>query len=167
MLLVILSGVFGVIVYTVVPRRLSDNRAQTSQAEMIAEINAINRELQDVAQPLDEKEAKSVQAAIEKTRLGGSLGERLAGRPRRCATERALRRLKASATSRNDEKEDARQALDDVIGLLERKSALLARARQHIRYRAILEIWLYVHVPATFALLAALIVHIISVFYYA
>ena len=29
-----------------------------------------------------------------------------------------------------------------------------------------LEIWLYLHVPATFALLAALIAHILSVFLY-
>ena len=38
--------------------------------------------------------------------------------------------------------------------------------RRHIRIRAALEIWLYVHVPATFALLAALTAHIVSVFFY-
>jgi hypothetical protein len=35
-----------------------------------------------------------------------------------------------------------------------------------MRIKALLEVWLYVHVPATFALLAALTAHIISVFYY-
>jgi hypothetical protein len=35
-----------------------------------------------------------------------------------------------------------------------------------MRLKALLEIWLYVHVPATFALLAALAAHIVSVFYY-
>ena len=34
------------------------------------------------------------------------------------------------------------------------------------RLKAMLEIWLYVHVPATFALIAALIAHIVSVFFY-
>ena len=33
-------------------------------------------------------------------------------------------------------------------------------------YKALLEFWLYVHVPATFALIAALMAHIISVFFY-
>jgi hypothetical protein len=29
-----------------------------------------------------------------------------------------------------------------------------------------LEIWLYLHVPLTFALIAALVAHIVSVFFY-
>jgi hypothetical protein len=53
-----------------------------------------------------------------------------------------------------------------VVALHERKQALLERARRHIRYKTLLELWLYVHVPITFALLAALIVHIVSVFYF-
>ena len=32
--------------------------------------------------------------------------------------------------------------------------------------RALLEIWLYVHVPATIGLVAALIAHIVAVFFY-
>ena len=35
-----------------------------------------------------------------------------------------------------------------------------------MRLKALIEVWLYVHVPATFALLAALAAHIVSVFYY-
>ena len=44
--------------------------------------------------------------------------------------------------------------------------AALARIRQHLRLKALLEIWLYIHVPLTFALIAALFVHIFSVFFY-
>ncbi len=50
--------------------------------------------------------------------------------------------------------------------LLQRKAAALSRIRRHVRIRAMLEIWLYVHVPLTFALIAALAAHIISVFFY-
>jgi hypothetical protein len=32
--------------------------------------------------------------------------------------------------------------------------------------KALLQIWLYVHVPLTIALLAALTAHVVSVFYY-
>ena len=35
-----------------------------------------------------------------------------------------------------------------------------------MRLRALLEVWLFVHVPLTVALLAALTAHIVSVFYY-
>jgi hypothetical protein len=35
-----------------------------------------------------------------------------------------------------------------------------------MQYQAMMEIWLYVHVPLSFALLAALIAHIVSSFFY-
>ena len=50
--------------------------------------------------------------------------------------------------------------------LLERKEAALSLIRQHLRYKALLEVWLYIHIPMTFALIAALAAHIISVFFY-
>ena len=40
-----------------------------------------------------------------------------------------------------------------------------ARLRRDVRYKALMDIWLYLHVPLTFALLAALTAHIISIFY--
>jgi hypothetical protein len=48
---------------------------------------------------------------------------------------------------------------------LSEKETLLARIRSDIRYKALMEIWLYLHVPLTFALIAALTAHIISIFY--
>ena len=42
----------------------------------------------------------------------------------------------------------------------------LARLRKHLQIKALLQVWLYVHVPMTFALLAALSAHIFSVFFY-
>ena len=57
-------------------------------------------------------------------------------------------------------------ASDKVVKLLIRRQTQLARIRRHLRIRALLEIWLYVHVPATVALLAALFAHILSVFFY-
>jgi hypothetical protein len=56
--------------------------------------------------------------------------------------------------------------LEKVDTLLERKQAMLGKLRRHLKLRALLEVWLYVHVPATVALLAALSAHIVSVFFY-
>jgi len=47
-----------------------------------------------------------------------------------------------------------------------RKSTLIDRVRRDLRYRAVMEIWLYAHVPLSFALLAAVIAHVVSVFYF-
>ena len=49
--------------------------------------------------------------------------------------------------------------------LLDEKAQLLARARRDISYKAMMDIWLYLHVPLSFALLAALLAHIVSVFF--
>jgi hypothetical protein len=53
-----------------------------------------------------------------------------------------------------------------VVNLLERKAAALGRIRKHMKIKALLEVWLFVHVPVTFALIAALAAHIVSVFFY-
>jgi hypothetical protein len=88
---------------------------------------------------------------------------RLSGNERGCRNARALSELRARMAIATDSEEDA---LSAVVQLLERKAAALSRIRRAMRIRALLEIWLFVHVPITFALIAALIVHIISVFFY-
>ena len=50
--------------------------------------------------------------------------------------------------------------------LLDEKAQLLTRARRDISYKAMMDVWLYFHVPLSFALLAALGAHVISVFFY-
>jgi hypothetical protein len=57
-------------------------------------------------------------------------------------------------------------AMAMVEGLLERRQSMLDRLRRHLQLRGLLEIWLYVHVPATIALIAALVAHIVAVFFY-
>lgn len=163
MVVVIVSGFFGIYYYAVVPRRMSDNRGQTSQAEMLDEIASLNRELREAAQPLDQEFAKEVDRAITKTRLKRGLLQRLSRRDAGCATARALKRLRKASLSASV---DERRPLNEVLSILERKNALLDRSRRHIRYKSLLQLWLYVHVPLSFALLAALIAHIVSVFFY-
>jgi hypothetical protein len=56
--------------------------------------------------------------------------------------------------------------LQQLIVLLCRRQAVLRRIRRDIRLRGWLKIWLYFHIPVTFALLVALVVHIVSTFVY-
>ena len=50
--------------------------------------------------------------------------------------------------------------------MLRKRQGQLDQMRRHMRLKAMLEVWLYIHVPVTVALLAALTAHIVSVFYY-
>ena len=58
------------------------------------------------------------------------------------------------------------QDLRAVLSLLEEKELTLQKARRYICLRSILEVWLFIHIPATIALIAALTAHIISVFFF-
>ncbi|MDR6834493.1 MULTISPECIES: hypothetical protein [unclassified Sphingopyxis] len=159
MMLVILSGLYGVIVYATLPAALSNNRDEMTQMQMLEAIRAFDRQLHSAAQPLTPADTAPVLAALDEDPFAGGVVARLSGRYPNCATAAALATLAASHGS------DV-AARNKVVGLLKQKVAALARLRAHLRLRALLEIWLYVHVPLTFALIAALSAHIISVFFY-
>lgn len=163
MLLVIASGIFGISVYATVPQAMSNNRDQMSEAQMLNALSAVDRQLHDAAQPLESEQAAWVQSSLTDNPFGDSVFARLSGRASHCATMRAETALRSVAETQAD---IARAPLDKVIALLGRKLAMLSRVRKHLRYKALLEIWLYVHIPLTFALIAALIAHIVSVFFY-
>ena len=159
MMLVILSGLYGVIVYATLPAALSNNRDEMTQMQMLEAIRAFDRQLHSAAQPLTPEDTAPVLAALDEDPFAGGIGARLSGRYPNCATAAALRTLSLSNGS-------DREAREKVVGLLKQKEAALTRLRRHLKIRALLEIWLYVHVPLTFALIAALSAHIISVFFY-
>lgn len=163
MVVVIVSGFFGAVAYTVLPRELSANRGETTQRQWLETVRSLDSQLRDAAQPLDREEADIVRLSSEQTSIGGSLWNRLSGSYADCQTRRAVEGL---ARIRRSRPQSASTALDQIDALLGRKQETLAQARRHIRIRTMLEIWLYVHVPVTFALLAALTAHIVSVFFY-
>jgi hypothetical protein len=163
MALVIVSGLFGATAYAVLPRELSANRQETTQQAWLAALRACDAQLRDAAQPLDREAADPVRRSIETTDIGGGLWDRLTGRHAGCATRRAaadLHRIQQTRPAGAD------TAIARTLSLLAHKQAILDQARRHIRIRTWLEIWLFVHVPLTFALLAALTAHIVSVFFY-
>ncbi len=164
MLLVILSGVFGIIVYAKIPPILSDNRGETTQKQMLEKIHALDGRLLEVARPLNQEQAALVIRAVRRTRIGGNVWQRLSNGHRNCATANAQRVLHGARLRMSDGQQAV--ALDQVLSLLEEKNATLAKARRHIRLRSLLEVWLFIHIPTTLALIAALTAHIVSVFFF-
>lgn len=153
MMLVIASGAYGTVVYATLPQALSDNRRAMTKSQMVEALAAIDRQLDAAAQPLVRAEADLVIAALAQDTFAAGLAARLSGRYRACRTDRALAELGEGTDER-------------VVALLRKRQAQLMQIRRHMRLRALLEVWLYVHVPLTVALLAGLTTHIVSVFYY-
>jgi hypothetical protein len=158
MMLVILSGIYGIAVYATLPDSLSDNRAEMTRPQMIDAVEKLDQQLQAAAQPLSGEDAAIVRLSLSEDAFRGGLIRRLSGHYPNCRNAKALKAMRARA--------GADPAVANVVELLERKSAALGRIRRHLRIRALLEIWLYVHVPLTFATIAALAAHIVSVFFY-
>jgi len=163
MMLVIATGLWGIFLYATIPAKMGRNREEMTIEEMVQDLNAMDRQLTTLSQPLSAEMAGVVSRSIEKTKISGGLFSRLRKHHRADATDRALDQLrKALITADGPDLE----VLSKVVNVLERKQNALDRARQHVRYRSLLELWLYLHVPLTFLLLAALFAHIFSVFFY-
>lgn len=155
MLLVIITGVYGVIVYATLPASLSANRKGMTRAQMLDALTAIDRQLESAAQPLGRAEADLVIAALAQDTFHGGALARMTGSYPRCATTRALKGMGGDS-----------EAVTRVTALLGKRRDQLAQIRGALRIRALLEVWLFVHIPLTIALVAALAAHVISVFYY-
>ena len=156
MMIVIVSGLFGIFVYATMPQALAANREQMTQMQMLEAIRAFDRQLHVAALALPPAISAPVQASLAQDPFAGSVGSRFTGRFPSCATAAARKALIGVPG----------EGVGRITDLLDQKMAALARLRGHLRIRAILEAWLYVHVPMTFALIAALTAHIISVFFY-
>ncbi|HET8613058.1 MAG TPA: hypothetical protein VFL92_09865 [Sphingomonas sp.] len=157
MLLVIASGFVGIILYASLPRPLSDNRGELTETQMVEGLRALDSQLHDAAQPLEGAPAALVRDALEEDPFDAGFLRRITGRFPPGATWRALEAFRAGQLTGEDER---------IESLLERRRSMLARMRRHMRLKAALEGWLYIHVPATIALLAALTAHIVAVFFY-
>jgi hypothetical protein len=162
MCLVILSGAFGVFCYVRYPRLMTENRRGAAMPQMLGRIAGLDDELRTAAMGVDDRTAALVRRAVEVNAIGGSLRQQLSGRYPNCTTAAALAGIREAVVATAPEREAAMRQLRI---LLAEKDALLARVRRDIRYKAMMDVWLYVHVPLSFALLAALLAHVVAVFY--
>ena len=104
-----------------------------------------------------------VERSLEENVFAGSFLQRVRNRypgDRTRAAMVELRRLRNFRPRTDDD------PFERVEALLTKKEALLAKLRRHLQLKSWLQAWLYVHVPATFALVAALSAHVVSVFFY-
>jgi hypothetical protein len=163
MVLVVASGFYGVFVYLRVPGAMTANLGDETLESMLLRMADIDKDMREKALSLPDALFKLVERSVVATRLGGNFFRVVSGRDRSCPTARAARELPELAKSLSGEPANVNR---EVYTLLLEKNELLARARRAMRHKAILDLWLYVHVPLSIALLAALAVHVTTVFIY-
>lgn len=162
MCLVIASGVFGIFAYTRYPRLMTENRESMTTGQLMGRIAGIDDDLRLTVMTLDDDTVLTVQRAIETTAIGGSMWRQLSGRYPRCTTRAAIGHMEAHGV---DIPEDTAEAWRQTRLKLDEKLMLLGRLRRDITYKALMDVWLYIHIPLTFALIAALIAHIVAIFF--
>jgi hypothetical protein len=176
MIVVIASGFFGLFSYLNHPVLISKNREGGGRAELFAELFELDKQSRSLAQKCAPEVGLAVASSIERTTLGGGVYAQLfsgdnsffvrgAGAPVRNTDQQAVIDFVAERLPRAQKGIEAAN-LQQLIVLLCRRQAVLRRIRRDIRLRGWLKIWLYFHIPVTFALLVALVVHIVSTFVY-
>lgn len=160
MIVVVLSGIVGLYFYMRFPRLIAQNRRGLTTEGYLTQIADLDRDIRNHAMLLDDSTLKVIQDAVDNTRVGGGLRRQLAGVDLNCPTTKARQFLEQNQGV--SEESGRRQ----VLSRLTKKEDLLRRLRRDIQLRCLLQIWLYVHVPFTFAMMAALIAHIVTVFFY-
>ncbi|HPG24272.1 MAG: hypothetical protein H6748_13115 [Spirochaetaceae bacterium] len=163
MCVVIASGILGVAFYALVPTSMTRNRNNITLDAMLERIAEIDGECRLAAAGLPDYYARAVVTSIDQTRIGGSLRAQLSGVDADCGTSRALKSLRLSEI---DLEGDGKAQERKLIELIARKELLLKQIRRDLRYKALLDLWLIVHVPFAFATCAALLVHVFVVFWY-
>jgi hypothetical protein len=185
MLIVIFSGFFGVYVYLRYPNLMTRNRDSATRDAMLEEILDIDQNALALADGIDPKIHGIVLRSIQNTKLGGGVWSQLRARD---DSDAALSSLYQAVEMRQKRTESANrdtptifamvdflagrasdkqtEALRKLIDMITRKKGLASKVARDMQYQAIMEIWLYFHVPISFALLAALIGHIVSSFFY-
>ena len=163
MLAVVVSGMYGVFVYLRVPRAMTENMGEDALEQIILRIGDVDRDMRARAMGLPDELLSLIDRSVNESRLGGSFWRLMTGVDLGCPTAHAVRAWPAMARRLTGE---TARVDKEVYGLLLQKHQMLERARRDLKHKAILDLWLYFHVPLAFMLLAALTVHVISVFIY-
>ncbi|MFM8585966.1 MAG: hypothetical protein ACKOBU_05920 [Gammaproteobacteria bacterium] len=179
MVIVIVSGVVGVVAYQRYPQLMSANRAGSKPDRLLEEIQDLDQRALRIARDMPRRFADLLRANREGTVLGGSARNILSGRDSSVlmvpSTEGAVSSPNSGQSAalawlgdelaRSTDGELSRR-IGDLLSLLAERRNLLRRLCRDAQIRGWLDIWLYIHVPVTLALLGTLVAHVVSVFLY-
>ena len=174
MCIVTLSGCWGVYAYISFPGAMMQQRGNLRRSEFLRQIAELDSAALELAEGISPQVMQLLAEGARRTDLGGgSLWKQLRGRDE--STLLLGGASKRSHVVPNPNQRALIQTLAEVrtgtnpqklLELAGSKAALLQRLRRETQFAALLRVWLFLHVPMCCALLAALSIHIVSVFLY-
>jgi hypothetical protein len=180
--LVVVSGCWGVYTYLRYPALLQKVRGNTGHSQLLTQVAALDTEALALAARVNQMLRELVTDAIRRTRTGGSIWSQLRGRDHSRlllappfhigyahvvsnAGQSALIQVLAEQQANSRDRRE-REALDQLLKVTGEKAVLQRQAQRDIQLQGLMQFWLYLHLPLSFGLLAALAAHIFIVFFY-
>jgi hypothetical protein len=184
MCLVTLSGCWGVYAYVSFPGAMIQQRGNLRRSEFLRQIAELDATALELAEGISPQVTQLLAESARRTDLGGGnlwkqlrgldeskllMGSGTAPRPAHLASnsnQRALIQTLAELRTGRSHNLVALSSVQKLLELTSSKTALLQRLRRETQLAAMLRIWLFMHVPLCCGLLAALCIHIVTVFLY-
>jgi hypothetical protein len=184
MCVVTLSGCWGVYAYISFPGAMMQQRGNRRRSEFLQQIAEIDSTALELAEGMPPQVTQLLAEGARRTDLGGGnlwkqlrsrdestilLGSQGASRRSHVvanANQRALIQTLAEMRTGSSQSQVALTSVQKLLELAGSKAALLQRLRRETQFAALLRIWLFLHVPMCCALLAALTIHVVTVFLY-
>ncbi len=157
MMIVIASGIWGVIIYVRNPTLMGKALHGQTIEEFGKALRDLDKQLKNTAAQLEGPYVNYAQTVADGAIFNNSF-QKLTGKNKACATRQLA--LQMGHTGNLSLEQQA------FYTLVLKRLQLLKRVRDYIRLKTWVEIWLLFHVPLSFGLLAALTAHIVSVFFY-
>ncbi len=164
MMSAIISGCYGIYAYLRFPRLMTANMGGIGTFDsLLLEIDNLDKQASIKSLQFSDDICAIVLKARQGTRIGGNLFQQLTAYQRNCPTSQAVQQLQVLGKNL---KYDQLKSFDDLYSVMAHKESLVRRARLDVMYKARLGFWLYLHTPLSIAFLAALIAHIVAIFFY-
>jgi hypothetical protein len=155
---VIVSGIWGITLYIRQPLlmgNLLDGKTLLQRGQLVKDLDAECRKVSHSLSP----EVKRLIEVSANGKIFDRWWQHFSGKNPRCATQESLLKLEQMRDVPSRE-------FEEVCTLQFRRMQQLDRMRNFVRLKTWAEIWLLFHVPLSFALLASLLAHVVSVFFY-
>jgi hypothetical protein len=174
MCLVIFSGFFGIWAYRYYPEARNDLKRSQTLDDIFLQLEEVDSQIKREISTMAEDVRGVITSAIERTEVGGGLFAQLRG------TDNSKVIIDGNVAKNTDQGQvvswlvqrltksegDESRRLAAIVRDYGARQKILRTIRTDIKMSGIQEVWLYLHVPLSFGLLAALIAHIVSVFIY-
>jgi hypothetical protein len=158
MVVTIVSGIWGVVNYSTLASRIESHRGGVSSKRILEQLDSLSSDISSMCQGKSDAFVSSAQ------RLDPPFSVGLLSLLRKREFLHVDQKVAGEALTRIPEGE--REEALRLFGVIDQKCDLMTVLFEEARIKALLRLWLFIHVPVSIALCVALAIHILSVFFF-